>query len=82
MISRQRCPGINCPFFCLDLLNGGVDEEYLNDVAFLLCTGEQAPFNSVQEVWQMSPKRRNYFVKKLSEMYERQREEIENARKR
>jgi hypothetical protein len=56
------------------------NEEYLNELAFFLCTGEQAPFSSAAEVDKLTPSERNFWVTKLSEMYKKQQEEMEKAK--
>jgi hypothetical protein len=55
-------------------------EDYLNELAFFLCVGEQAPFSSAADVDELSPHDRNFWVKKLSELYKKQSEEMEKAK--
>ena len=52
---------------------------YLDDVAFFLCTGEQAPFKSPSEVDDLTPEQRNYWVSKLADSYKKQQEAMERA---
>jgi hypothetical protein len=42
--------------------------------------GEQAPFSSAADVDELSPHDRNFWVKKLSELYKKQSEEMEKAK--
>lgn len=65
----------------MSLLNRRISEDYLNEIAFFLITGDQAPMSSVGEVYDLSAKSRDFFVRKLSEHYQRQQEEIEAARR-
>jgi hypothetical protein len=51
--------------------------QYRDDSIFFLCTGEQAPFSSHEEILRMPVATRNYFVRKLADTYERQRQEME-----
>ena len=53
--------------------------QYREDSIFFLCTGEQAPFSSREEVLRMPVATRNYYVKKLADTYERQRQEMEKS---
>lgn len=61
--------------FCLGLCNNA-DETYIDSIAFYLCAGEFAPFSSVEEVYKLSPSRRAMFVKTLSNLYQKQKEEM------
>jgi len=56
-----------------------MQRQYREDSIFFLCTGEQAPFSSREEVLRMSVSTRNYYVKKLADTYERQRQEMEKS---
>jgi hypothetical protein len=49
----------------------------LRDEAFFLTVGEQAPFKSVSEVYSLTPKEREAWVKKLSDLYKAQKEEMD-----
>jgi hypothetical protein len=55
--------------------------KYIEDVCFFLCAGEQAPFKSRAEILSLPLKTRDYHVQRLSEMYEKQREEMEKSSK-
>lgn len=57
-------------------------EDYLRDIAFFLTVGEQAPFKSAAEVYQLSPRDRNAWVEKLSDLYKKQKEEMDAANRR
>jgi hypothetical protein len=59
-----------------------LQRQYREDSVFFLCTGEQAPFSSREEVLRMPVVTRNYYVKKLADTYERQRQEMEKSSKR
>lgn len=82
MIGRLKSLGRISLRFCLSLLESGVSgefedfEDYLNHVAFYLSTGEQAPFKSAVEVYNLTSKQRNFFVRKLSDLYQKQQEEM------
>lgn len=56
-----------------------LQRQYREDSIFFLCTGEQAPFSSREEVLRMAVSTRNYYVKKLADTYERQRQEMEKS---
>lgn len=56
-----------------------IQRQYREDSIFFLCTGEQAPFSSREEVLRMPVATRNYYVKKLADTYERQRQEMEKS---
>lgn len=71
-------PGGTFGNFCLSLLNPP-NEEYLNEVAFLLSVGEQAPFKDATAIDELTPSQRDFWVKKLSDLYRQQREEMERA---
>lgn len=89
MIGRLKFRGKTCPPFSLSLIETRVGEgsefedyeDYLNHIAFYLTTGEQAPFSSVSEVYKLTTRRRNFFVKKLSDLYRKQAEEMEKSRR-
>ena len=88
MIGGHKFRGRICLRFSLSLIETGVSEDfedfedYLNHIAFYLSVGEQAPFSSVEEVYKLTAKRRNFFVKKLSDLYEQQQEELNKSKKR
>ncbi len=52
---------------------------YLNEIAFFLTMGESAPFKSVQDVFDLTPVNRDWWVNKLSETYKKQKEEMDKA---
>lgn len=56
-----------------------MQRQYREDSIFFLCTGEQAPFSSREEVLRMPVSTRNYYVKKLADTYDRQRQEMEKS---
>jgi len=56
-----------------------MQRQYREDSIFFLCTGEQAPFSSREEVLRMAVATRNYYVKKLADTYDRQRQEMEKS---
>jgi hypothetical protein len=60
----------------------GSTAEYFNKVAKFLTFGEQAPFSSRQEVLMLTPNERNWWVKDISETYERQQKEMEKSQAR
>jgi hypothetical protein len=63
----------------LSLLNPCLPPDYLEEVAFFLSVGEQAPFSGASEIDELTPKQREFWVKKLSDTYKRQKEEMEKA---
>lgn len=72
---------MTCAAFYISLLTPP-SEDYLHDVAFFLSVGEQAPFKSVTDVYRLTPQEREYWVKKLSEMYQKQKEAMEKQNRR
>jgi len=44
--------------------------------------GEQAPFKSVTEIYALDPRERNAWVTKLSDLYKKQKEEMEKSNQR
>jgi hypothetical protein len=52
-------------------------EEYLNEVIFALTVGEQAPFKSAADVDALTRSQRDFFLKKVGEMYQRQKQEMD-----
>lgn len=56
-------------------------EKYLHDVIFFLTFGEQAPCKSIEEAKRIPVKQRDALVKKLSEVYENQKKEMEKSSK-
>jgi hypothetical protein len=58
-----------------------IDENQLNDIAFFLTVGEQAPFKSASEINYLTIKEIRYWVEKLNNVYEKQRAEIEKSRR-
>jgi len=57
----------------------GSTAEYFNKIAKFLTFGEQAPFSSLQEVLSLTPDARNWWVKDISDTYERQQKEMEKS---
>lgn len=57
-------------------------EAYLDDLVFFLTVGEFAPFSSADEIDELTPKRRDYFIKKLGDLYQKQKEDMEQAKAR
>lgn len=57
----------------------GSTAEYFNKIAKFLTFGEQAPFSSLQEVLSLTPRDRNWWIKEISETYERQQKEMEKS---
>ena len=73
-------------YFYLSLLSApreseetGSTSEYFNKVAKFLTFGEQAPYSSRQEVLKLTPSDRNWWVKEISETYERQQKELDKS---
>jgi len=73
-------------YFYLSLLSApreseeaGSTAEYFNKITKFLTFGEQAPFSSLQEVLALTPRDRNWWVKDISETYERQQKELEKS---
>jgi hypothetical protein len=60
----------------------GSTAEYFNKVAKFLTFGEQAPFSSLQEVLNLTPTSRAWWIKDVSETYERQQKEMEKSQSR
>ncbi len=58
----------------------GGAEELLNEVSFFLTTGSDAPFSSPTEVLNLTPSSRDFWVRKLSDMYTKQKEEMDKAK--
>ena len=58
-----------------------IDENQLNDIAFFLTVGEQAPFKSALEINELTVKEIKYWVEKLNGVYQKQRDEIEKSRR-
>lgn len=58
-----------------------IDETQLNELAFFLTVGEQAPFKSVSEINELTLKDLRYWVDKLSGVYQKQREDMEKSRR-
>jgi hypothetical protein len=54
----------------------GSVEKYFNELDFFFRTGEQAPRN---DVFEMTPSSREFWIKKLSEMYKKQKEEMDKS---
>lgn len=54
-------------------------EEYLQNILFFLTFGEQAPCKSIQEAKQLPVRERNFYVQKLNESYQKQKEEMDKA---
>lgn len=54
-------------------------EEYLQNILFFLTFGEQAPCKSIQEAKQLPTRERNFYVDKLNESYQKQKEEMDKA---
>jgi hypothetical protein len=66
--------------FCMSLLTP-IDEEQLNELAFFLTVGEQAPFKSASEINELTIKELKYWVDKLSSVYQKQKEDMEKSRR-
>ena len=60
----------------------GSTAEYFNKVAKFLTFGEQAPFSSLQEVLNLTPTSRTWWIKDVSETYEKQQKEMEKSQSR
>jgi hypothetical protein len=54
----------------------GAVEGYLNEIDFFFRTGEQSP---KIDVFQISPQSRDFWLNKLSEMYKKQKEEMDKS---
>lgn len=52
----------------------------LDKITFFLTSGENAPFKSVSDVDELTPRQRKFFVESLSNLYEKQREEMDKAK--
>lgn|GEM_PF-3933160 len=81
--------GMGYEYFYLSLLSApreseeiGSTAEYFNKIAKFLTFGEQAPFSSLQEVLNLTPRDRGWWVKEVSESYEKQQKEMEKSQKR
>jgi hypothetical protein len=57
-----------------------LEANYYHDAAFFLCTGEQAPFSGISEVFQLERHELLYWVDRLSELYKKQKEEMEKVK--
>lgn len=56
-------------------------EEHLRDAAFFLSVGDQAPFKGVRDVYELTAYERHAWIKKLSNLYQQQKEDVEKARR-
>ena len=56
-------------------------EETIDEIAFFLMTGEQAPCASIKDVFDLTPTRRVRWVEKLSDVYQKQAEEMDKAKR-
>lgn len=52
----------------------------LDKISFFLMSGEYAPFKSVSEIDELTPAQRKFFIESLSELYEKQKEEMDKAK--
>ncbi|QLE46380.1 hypothetical protein FD723_39915 (plasmid) [Nostoc sp. C052] len=59
----------------------GATSSYFNRISKFLCFGDQAPCSSLKEVLELTSGERDWWVKDLSETYERQQKEMEKSRK-
>jgi hypothetical protein len=55
--------------------------QYREDSIAFLCTGQDAPFKSREEILRMPVPVRNYHIRKLSDLYKHQQEEMERIRR-
>jgi hypothetical protein len=63
----------------LDLLKPPDDKWFL-DAAFFLMSPPGGPFSSLLEIEALSPSELNQWIEKLSEQYQKQKEEIDKIR--
>lgn len=75
----RRCPGGSFGNFCLSLLSPRDSQAYLDQVAAFLSLGEQAPFKDASRIDELTPREKDFWVKTLSDSYQKQREEYEKA---
>lgn len=75
----RRCLGGSFGNFYLSLLSPRDAQEHLDQVAAFLSLGEQAPFKDASRIDELTPRERDFWVKTLSESYQKQREEYEKA---
>lgn len=75
----RRSLGGSLGNFCLSLLSPRDSQEQLDRVAAFLSLGEQAPFKDASRIDELTPRERDFWVKTLSESYQKQREEYEKA---
>jgi len=75
----RRCLGGNFGSFCLSLLSPRDSQDRLDQVAAFLSLGEQAPFKDASRIDELTPRERDFWVKTLSESYQKQKEEYEKA---
>jgi hypothetical protein len=73
-------PPEDLPEFFIDLLITPTESELL-DMAFFLVFGEQAPVKSIAEVDEMPVRHRDEYIRKLSETYQKQQEDMKKNSK-
>ena len=84
-ISKMR-PGVDHEAFYFSLLEaprqkGKSVEGTIDQVAFFLNIGDQGLKLSLDEIYALTPSRRDALVKQLSDCYERQQKELEKSKK-
>jgi hypothetical protein len=73
-------PAEDVPDFFMDLLITPTESELI-DMAFFLVFGEQAPVKSIAEVDEMPVRHRDEYIRKLSETYQKQQDEMKKTSK-
>jgi hypothetical protein len=59
----------------------GATSSFFNRISKFLCFGDQAPCSSLKEVLELTAAEREWWVKELSETYEKQQKEMEKSRR-
>jgi hypothetical protein len=84
-VSKMR-PGVDHESFYFSLLEaprqkGKTVEGTIDQIAFFLNIGDQGLKLSLDEIYALTPSRRDALVKQLSDCYERQQKELEKSKK-
>ena len=77
----RRSLGGSLDNFFLSLLGPRDSQDYLDQIAAFLSLGEQAPFKDASRIDELTPRERDFWVKTLSESYQKQKDEYEKANK-
>jgi hypothetical protein len=58
------------------------NDDYINEATTLLTFGEQAPFSSPSEIENLPIRDFQWWIKKVSDIYQKQKEEMDKAKRR